>query len=60
MNVKTNKKKGVFYETVRSAQDIHINAYNPSLLKKWRANMEVVSDEGAGLFNTMKPGDFFG
>ena len=33
--------RGRFYETVRSKDDLYINAYNPKLLKRWRANMDI-------------------
>ena len=33
--------KGRFYETVRTEEDVYINAYNPTLLQRWRANMDI-------------------
>ena len=32
---------GRFYETVRRTDDIWVNAYNPVILKHWRANMYI-------------------
>ena len=33
--------RGRFYETVRRSGDVWINAYNPVILKHWRANMDI-------------------
>ncbi|MEW8545326.1 MAG: DUF6570 domain-containing protein [Candidatus Thiodiazotropha sp.] len=42
--------RGHFYETKRSATDQYINAFNPLLLKRWRANMDIqMVSGGAGL-----------
>ena len=33
--------RGRFYETKRTEQEQYVNAYNPYLLRKWRANMDI-------------------
>ena len=33
--------RGRFYETERSSADIWVNAYNPVILRHWRANMDI-------------------
>ena len=44
------RRRGHFYETKRLASDQNINAYNPTLLKRWRANMDIqMVSGGAGL-----------
>ena len=40
-NVNITTSRGHFYETERSSNDIFVNAYNPILLKRWRANMDI-------------------
>lgn len=35
------KNKGQFYQTYRPADSCNINAYNPSILLHWRANMDI-------------------
>ena len=41
INITNQASKGHFYQTKRSADDLYVNAYNPSLLKRWRANMDI-------------------
>ncbi|MEW8546654.1 MAG: DUF6570 domain-containing protein [Candidatus Thiodiazotropha sp.] len=42
--------RGHFYETKRNKDDLYINAYNPFLLKRWRANMDIqMVSGGTGL-----------
>ena len=43
-------KRGHFYETKRNKEELYINAYNPLLLKRWRANMDIqMVSGGTGL-----------
>ncbi|WAR12801.1 hypothetical protein MAR_026981 [Mya arenaria] len=35
------KNKGKFYDTYRPSDSLLINAYNPEILRHWRANMDI-------------------
>lgn len=39
--VQSLKNKGKFYETKRTKESVFINAYNPTILRHWRANMDI-------------------
>lgn len=41
VDVSSPSNRGRFYETVRSENDIYVNAYNEVILKRWRANMDI-------------------
>ena len=52
-NVNITQSKGKFYETKRNQNSTNINAYNPTLLKLWRANLDlqmVGSSTGAAYY----------
>lgn len=40
-NVNITQSKGRFYETARGNNSLFINAYNPTILKLWKANMDI-------------------
>lgn len=49
----TLKNKGRFYETTRPKDSVFINAHNPDVLKRSRANMDiqvVINAEGAAYY----------
>ena len=39
--VQSLKNKGKFYETRRTSDSLYVNAYNPVILKHWKANMDI-------------------
>ena len=39
--VQALKNKGKFYETKRNNDSLFVNAYNPTILRHWRANMDI-------------------
>ena len=41
MDVSSEQQKGKWYETERHPGDEYINAYNPTVLKFWKANMDI-------------------
>jgi len=41
VNITNPSNRGHFYNTKRSINDQYVNAYNPTLLKRWRANMDI-------------------
>ena len=41
VNVTSTHNKGRFYETKRTHADRLVNAYNPEILRRWRANMDI-------------------
>ena len=47
VNYTSPNSRSKFYETYRSDADTMVNAYNPYLLKRWRANMDIQMVSGA-------------
>ena len=41
VNVTSRGRSHRFYETIRKQSDAYINAYNPTILRFWRANMDI-------------------
>ena len=37
----TVRRRGRYYETIRDTHSAYINPYNPTILKHWRANMDI-------------------
>ena len=40
-NVNITQSRGRFYATKRSSESMYINSYNPTILKLWKANMDI-------------------
>ena len=41
LDVVSDRQKCKFYETARNSSDAYINAYNPTILLHWQANMDI-------------------